>query len=218
MDFIKNKPWITGVVVALLLVSGWWWLGRTKGTVTVTGTGSVVVPVGQVSMVVTAAAQGTTAGDAVNAGEILALKLVDLTKNTMGKDTIVRKGFYQISPQSGGAYIMAEAFSVKSASVTKTNDLIRVLFASGANTVSSVSFIPKDELGTEAQVRQEAIKDARLKAEVVAKATGKRLGGVVSVADDNSDLAGTVNDTPALNSNFSTVRVEKKLSVVFEIQ
>ena len=217
MDFIKNKPWITGVLVVVLLVGGWAWFGRQKMSVTVTGTGSMVVPVGQVSLVVTAAASGNTAGDAITYGETLMLNLVDVTKKMMGNDTEIRKSFYQLTPETGGKFVMANAISIKSSSVIKTSDLIRSLFANGANTVSAVTFIPKDIAKVEDQVRSEAIKNARVRADVLAKVTGKKVGNLVSITDDDSELGGTVNDNAAINSNFSTVRVEKKISVLFEI-
>ncbi len=218
MDFIKNKPWITGVLVALLLVGGYLWLGRIKTTVGVTGDGSMVVPVDSVSLVVTAAGSGASAGDAIASGEANLLRLTDLTLNTMGKDAEINKSFYQVSPQSDGKFIMVSAMNIKSKSVSKTSDLIRLLFTNGANSISAVTFIPKDAANVEEKVRTEAIKDARVKAEVLAKVTGKNVGNLISISDDNGILGGSVNEKPGFYTNFETVKVEKKLTVVFEIQ
>ena len=214
---INKKNILIAVCVILLVVLGWNVYGKGRVLTTVVGTGSISVPVGQVSMVVTATTAGGTAGDSISANEQLMTNLVNATKKMLGNETEISKTFYQLTPESEGRYITASGISLKSSNVTKTSDLIRFLYSNGASSISAVTFIPKDIENTEKQVRLEAVKDAKLKAEAIAKAAGKKLGKLVSITDDGVTLGGIVNDIPGFDSSFKTVKIDKKLTIVFEI-
>jgi uncharacterized protein YggE len=206
------------VLVVFLLMGSWYFFNQQEMTISVLGEGSVVVPAGKVSMIVTSASMGNTAGDAITSGEATMAKMIDYSKKMMGPDAELRKSFYQVTPQGDGKYVMANAMSVKSSNVGKTGELIRFLYATGANTVSGVTFLPQDSELAEKQVWEAAINNAKSKASNIASSMGKKLGKLISITDDGGALGGTVSDNTTTDSNFNTVRIEKKITAVYEVR
>ncbi len=54
----------------------------------------------------------------------------------------------------------------------------------GANNMSGIAFMVEDHKGLEQQARDQAIADARVRAEAMAKAAGLTLGQVISITEN----------------------------------
>jgi len=108
--------------------------------------------------------------------------------------------------------------------ISRASDLADLLAGSGANNVYGPNFSMEDTNMAEKSLYDAAIKDAKDKAESIAKASGRKLGKVISVND-----GGTSNVYPMYEkSNIGlgggmvtepgSTTVYKNLTVVFELK
>lgn len=109
--------------------------------------------------------------------------------------------------------------------VGKANELTDLLSQSGANNVWGPNFSMDDTNKVEKTLYEAAINDAKEKAESIAKASGRKLGKVLSVND-----GGTVSNYPMYASKLDsagfggaatepgTTTVYKNITVVFELK
>ncbi len=193
-------------------------------TITVAGEGKLQVAPDQVSMIVTRVNSSTDVNRAVTEGEAGIRVLMDTATNVAGKTTEIKKSFYQLQPaptadKTGYRYQVANAFSLTSKDVSKATELIKTLYQDGATTVSNISFIAKDQEKSEQLTRQFAVKNAKQQAEKIAAATGKRLGRLISISDDNAQSSSTIGtqSNDASGSAFDQIELSKRVSVMYEL-
>ena len=183
---------------------------QSNASITVTGQGTVSAKAGEVSMVVTRATIGDSALDAVTSGQTAMNNLIEATKKIAGANVEIKQSFYQVTPQSDGKFLMASAISVKSTNVAATDNLIKYLYANGATTVSNIAFSPKDDGASEKQSRDLALIDAKKKSTDMAKSMGKRVGKIISIAEDTTTFNSSINQGDSIS-------LEKRISVVYAI-
>lgn len=191
---------------------------QTKPSLTVVGLGNLSVKPGQVSLVVTRATLGNTAEESINQGELIMTKLIETTTKIAGADTEIKKSFYQVTPQNDGKFLMANAISIKSPNVSTTDSLIKSLYNNGATTVSNVTFDPKDNGEAEKKLRDNALIDAQKKATDMAKSMGKKIGRIISVAQDSANISSSVGEGNFNSTDISSINMDKKISVVYELR
>lgn len=190
---------------------------------TVIGTGKKSVTPEQASFIVARVNTGSSASSTINEGEAGILVLIDTTKSVVGDDAEIKKSFNQLTPVSASSFQVLNAFSVKTKNVNKVNEVVKSLYESGATQVTNISFTSVDEEKTTQEARVLAVKDAREQAKAIAKAAGKRVGKVISIADDNAGASSTVgssNNTAGQAQNSSalgSIDITKQVSVTFEI-
>jgi uncharacterized protein len=80
-------------------------------------------------------------------------------------------------------YTITQTVSVKVRDFTKIGKIVSGVVDAGANSVSSLSFDVDDSTALENQAKEEAIAQAREKAELVAKAGGFQIGRLLSLED-----------------------------------
>lgn len=85
-------------------------------------------------------------------------------------------------------YTVSQEMEVKSKSIDKINKVIDIATADGANIVNQANFTFSDELQKklEDKAREDAVKDAKQKAETLSKAAGMKLGKVIDISENNS--------------------------------
>lgn len=191
-----------------------------KSSITVVGQGSYEFNPDQVSMIVSLVSTGTDPAQTINNGDVGIKVLLDAAKSIAGEGLEVKKAFYQAQPVTGLAgaanFQVVNAFSLKFPQVDKASEMIKTLYANGATTVSNVSFSTKDERKIANEARKKAVDDARTQASSLARASGKRLGRMVAITDDNQGAGGTVANVAAGNdADLSNVSVTKTVSVMF---
>lgn len=86
-------------------------------------------------------------------------------------------------------YSISQTISVKVRDLSKAGDILAQTVERGANTVFGPNFTIDDPIGLQNQAREEAIKEARKKAKLMAKAGGFRVGKLVSI---NEGFSGPV--------------------------
>ena len=195
-----------------------------RSPLTIVGMGQVTVKPEKVSFIVTHIAKSLDPITAIDEGDVAIKVLIDKAKAVAGEDAEIKTSFYQILPSSSGSittYQVANAFSISTTKIAKTNDLIHELYRFGASSISDVIFTGTDKEKTEQDARKAAVKDADKQAQAIAKAAGKRVGKIISITDDNAEATSTIgksSDTKAVNyALLGEIEVTKRVSLVYEI-
>lgn len=197
--------------------------------VTVIGQGSVMAEPASVELVVTHVESSLDPVVAVNLAEDGTQNLIDEVKKIAGEASIQRS-FYQLTPTIIGGdkiYQVVNAFQVKANTPEQTSELIKALYTAGATTVTNVVFVPADQDKLTDEVRKAAVKDARDQARRIAKATGKRVGRMVTITDDLTQAGGVLSaketsgaDTISPDFTVSapqSLELQKAVSVTYEL-
>ncbi len=80
-------------------------------------------------------------------------------------------------------YSIRQTITIKVRNFDTIGDILKGVVDSGANTVSGPSFTIDDPKETQAKAREEAMADARAKAEAIAKAGGFKLGKIQYISE-----------------------------------
>jgi uncharacterized protein len=88
-------------------------------------------------------------------------------------------------------YECTASFAVECRELDDVQQLLVDLVTAGTDEIEGVDFGVSDTSGLRALARREAVLDARRKAELYAEAAGIRLGAVLHIDDEDSELAGT---------------------------
>jgi uncharacterized protein YggE len=109
--------------------------------------------------------------------------------------------------------------------VSKTNELVNLLNNSGANQIYGPNFRIDDTTDTEKGLYDKAISDAKEKAELIAKASGRKLGKVINVVDGSSSNAYPIYKTAMYDgmggggsAEPGSTTISKTLTVTFELK
>ena len=225
LGLVKN----ISILVALLLLAifGLPRLIVQPAHISVAGNGSLSVPPKQVSLIVTRTDKSTDLAVAIRNGEDGVSTLISAVKATMGSGAVVQKSSYTTSivnsqQMSNGVlvnvnmYQVVSGFKVTFNLVGKFDDLIRVLYANGASSVTNIAFIPDDKDAVEQNVRKLAIDDAKAQAIKVAASMGKRLGKVVSLVDNPGDISSALSAGQG-DLGIGNIDITRSVSVVYEV-
>jgi len=144
-------------------------------------------------------------------------------------DKDIKTAYYNIEPKydwSDGkstivGYTVSQAVTVKIRDTQKTSEVLRVATEKGANNIGSLNFQIDDPEGLKAQARELAIKNAKEKAEALAKQLGVKLGRVISYSEsqydypvyDNYKYATGLGGAPEATSSPSIQTGESEINV-----
>lgn len=93
-------------------------------------------------------------------------------------------------------YLVSNTLDVSYADLSRAGDLISAAVAAGANNSWGLSFEITDPKPLQNQAREAALADAKARAEQIAKATGVKLGRVLSVSDGGGNGSGPMPPMP----------------------
>lgn len=90
--------------------------------------------------------------------------------------------------QKPGQWNVSNTIDIKLQDITKASDLASLLASTGATNVYGPNFSLDDKKtrDSEKALLSEAIEDARSKADIIAKSSGKKLGGIITVSESGS--------------------------------
>jgi uncharacterized protein YggE len=129
---------------------------------------------------------------------------------------------YPKSTYTGSEFQVVNAMTFIARDLSKIDDLMAALYNAGALSVESPVFETKDFQGAEAGVSMKTMEDARTKAEKAARSAGKSLGGVVSIAFQNTLETGTTNNaiTTIVDGvrKIDNIELIRTATVVFELK
>ncbi len=204
-----------------------------SAVISVIGTGRLTAKPDKVEMLVTRVDSNPDPILAIMAGEESVNTFIAKAKKLAGDDVEIQKSFYQVTPSvvTGDVlYQVVNVFKITGQDPSKVTDMIKGFYAAGATTVTGVNFIPEDRDSVTQEARKSAIKDAKQQAKNIAKASGKRVGRIISIGDDLSKGSSTVStsesapmgeNAPA-QLNYSSgvptdIDISKSMTVTYEI-
>ena len=160
--------------------------------ISVTGEATISVPPDQARVEAGVTSDGKTAHEATEANNttmgkvLLALKAAGID----GKD--IQTSRLSLQPQSAPnrstnaivGYRASNQVTVRLRDVTKVADTIDLLVGAGANDIGGINFMVSQASKLLDDAREQAVADARRKAEIYAKAAGVALGTPLSIAEE----------------------------------
>jgi uncharacterized protein len=162
--------------------------------ISVTGEATISVPPDQAQVEAGVTSNGKTAREASEANNVtmgqvlLALKAAGID----GKD--IQTSRLSLQPQSAPnhstnaivGYRASNQVTVRLREVTKVASTIDLLVGAGANEIGGINFMVSQASKLLDDAREQAVADARRKAEIYAKAAGVTLGAPLSIAEEGA--------------------------------
>ena len=162
--------------------------------ISVTGEATISVPPDQAQVAAGVTSDGKTAREASEANNttmgkvLLALKAAGID----GKD--IQTSRLSLQPQSAPnrnanaivGYRASNQVTVRVRDVTKVAGTIDLLVGAGANDIGDINFMVSQASKLLDDAREQAVADARRKAEIYAKAAGVTLGAPLSIAEEGA--------------------------------
>lgn len=91
---------------------------------------------------------------------------------------------YKATPRRITGYSASSSLRIKVRALDRVNDIVDAATANGANEVGGISFDVEDKSKAENMAREEAIAEAKKKADVASKAAGFSLGRIINYSEN----------------------------------
>lgn len=142
-----------------------------------------------------------------------ALEELGIEKQSFSTDSIRISTYYESSRVKVDYYSASQTFMVKTTDLNTIGQLIDAAFANGATALNSISYYANDTSSAQAQAADLAVKDAKAKANVIAKSLDLKIIGVSSVSQNtgySSNLMSNYNfaPEPTLSDDYSPTLVQ----------
>lgn len=142
--------------------------------------------------------QGPSAGEAQQKNAESMTRLIAVLKGMglAGKDiqttglslNPMRKYIKELNREQIIGYRAVNQVTVSISDLTKVSEALDQSVKAGANNIEQIVFLVESPEKLRDQALAMAVKDARVKAEVMAKAAGKRITGTIAISEANLDL------------------------------
>jgi uncharacterized protein YggE len=162
-------------------------------TVTVSGEATVAVAPDTAIIRIGVTSQGKTAREASDANSHKMTTVLGAIRDSGIQDRDVQTSRLTLQPQydpnkAGPARLLGfqvtNQVTVKIRDIEKLPNILDKAIGAGANEMSGIEFVVSEQSKLLDQARDEAIADARRKAELYAKAAGAKLGPVVTIVEE----------------------------------
>jgi hypothetical protein len=164
--------------------------------ISVSGEADISVPPDQAQIDAGVTSDGKTARDASEANNaamgkvLLALKGAGIAEKDYQTSQLSLQPQYApnrvSAPPAIVGYRASNRVTIKLRDVTKVASAIDTLVGAGANEIDGINFMVSQASKLLDQAREQAIADARRKAEIYAKAAGVTLGAPISISEEGS--------------------------------
>ncbi len=179
------------IVMALALLLGCGALA--EGTLNVTGSGTVYVVADRVSASLGISISGEDLGELQSQANEKMSAICQALQDAGLDGANIATNYISISPVYGSSRVLREeesiiGYTIYNTLTIVTDDIdsigayIDAAFAAGANTFDSISFTAKDDSEAQKKALELAVADAQSKAEIIAAAAGKSLGGILTIS------------------------------------
>jgi uncharacterized protein len=191
-----HAPFAVAMIAGMLLVAPALAQTAAPGVISVTGEATVSVPpdLAQIDAGVTSEAktarEASAANNAAMGKVLLALKGAGIDEKDYQTSRLSLQP--QNAPNRAGGtativgYSASNRVTIQLHDVTKVASIIDTLVGAGANDIGGISFMVSTASKLLDEAREQAIADARRKAEIYAKAAGVALGAPVSISEEGS--------------------------------
>jgi uncharacterized protein len=168
-----------------------------SNTLSLTGTATTMVKPDKVTVSLGVETTNKTANAALAANSRIMNKVIDMLKAAGVKDNETSTSSFSISPNynysqqpSSSAtrritgFTVSNTIQIQSTKINNTSKWIDTAIAAGANTVDRIDFALSDKKleETKTNLMNQAMQDARTKADILASAAGMKLVGVKSIS------------------------------------
>ena len=165
-------------------------------SLSVTGTGIVTVEPDTAEITVGVTVQrdqaGAAASDAANVMDavVTAIKALGIEDKDIQTTSLALNPVYDYnsSPYRLIGYQATNQVTVTVRDITKTGAVVDAATGAGATDVSNITFRLDDQAAAEAQAREQAVLNARAKADTIASAAGVEITGVISITETSAPL------------------------------
>lgn len=212
-----------------------------ESTLNVTGSGTVYVAADRVSASLGISISGEDLGDLQNQANERMNAICQALLDAGLDGSNISTNYLYISPRYdySGETERITGYSISNSLTITTDDIdsigtyIDAAFAAGANTFDSINFSVKDESQAQTKALELAVADAQSKAEVIAAAAGRELGGILTISQGSEDEYSYYNSTAgsgmymreasAMDGAATTVRaaqirVNAKVQISYELK
>jgi uncharacterized protein len=164
-------------------------------TISVTGEATVSVPPDQAEINGGVTTEAKTAHEASEANNVAMGKVLLGLKGAGVAEKDIQTSQLSLQPQNAPnrpgppliiGYRASNRVTIRVRDVTKIANVIDMLVGAGANDIGGISFIVSTASKLLDEAREQAIADARRKAEIYARATGVTLGTPLSISEEGS--------------------------------
>lgn len=227
----------TLLVIVVLLVGGWFvkttYIDRPT-LITVVGEGKVSATPEIVKFTVTLANTAGSATVAVADSNRLVRDAISTLKGAGVEEKDIIFSYVRVIPPSAAlgqtSYQAVNAIDVTLRDLSQFDNLVNSLYAVGAQSVSNIVFTTQDSKELEKKAVAEAIKDAKARVQEIAKASGKRVGRMVSIQTVEIGEAGALSGQASQEAGFgvrgegqvsaspSQIEIVRQASIVFELR
>lgn len=165
-------------------------------TITVTGEATVAVAPDNANIRLGVTSQGKNAREASEANARQMTNVLAAIKEAGVADRDVQTSRLSLQPQyeqgkAGPARLLGfqvtNQIAIRIREIDKFPGILDRAIAAGANEMSGIEFVVSEQSKLLDQARDDAVADARRKAELYAKAAGVKLGAVTSIAEEGSN-------------------------------
>jgi len=204
--------------------------------VTVQGMGEVTVKPDQTTIVLGVQQEDKDAKKAQAAVTTAMNNLIDAMKKAGVKEADMQTSYYNISPnydwssskQRLTGYTVSHSLNLR-IDGTDVGALIDAATAAGANQIQSINFGLKDQTPSYHKALEQAVADAKARADVLAKATGKTVDTVLSINEGGiatpypyseayrgaSNLAGVMDATQIISGDM---KVSASVTITYTLK
>jgi len=173
---------------------------------------TVTVPAERVRLVVGVSARADRAKDAAARvaatlnGVRDALVKLGLDRNNLPSAGYVVNADYN-DPNKSNGYLASSSLSVELSNLGLLGAVVDTALGAGANQVSDIRFLPRDEESARARALELAVQRARRDAEVLAKASGTKLGSLLLLTTQRVSNFGVVETMRVMDSATKTTDI-----------
>ncbi len=151
-----------------------------------------------------------------------------IDEKCISTDYLYISPMYDYSDDGNGeitGYSVNNGLLIEISDVDSVGNIIDVAFAAGANNFDSVTFSLKNKSEARDEALRLAVEEAAHKAEVLAEASGKQLGNVISISESDDTYYSTdsyaesaVSTDKATTVRASQASVSAQVSICYELE
>jgi uncharacterized protein YggE len=192
MGMKHRTPLAAAVVAAVLLVTPALAQTTPPAAISVSGDATVSVPPDQALIDGGVTSEAKTAREASDANNTAMGKVLLALKGAGIEEKDVQTSRLSLQPQSAPnktgpnaivSYRASNRVTVRLRDVTKVANVIDTLVSAGANEIGGINFVVSQASKLLDDAREQAVADARRKAEIYARAAGVTLGAPLSISE-----------------------------------
>jgi uncharacterized protein len=168
-----------------------------QGTIIVRGTGAVEVVPDVADIVIGVRNEAQSPAEAIDSNSEAMKRVVDDAKRAGVEPRDIQTSMLNLSqfrdPKNILKFAAVNTVRIRLRDVSRLGNVARALVGSGANEMRNIRFSVANPMPHLDRARQQAVEDARRRAEILVKAADRRLGGIVEITESTYDDPGIVS-------------------------